>query len=71
MVWQLPGSMAEEQQEQTSGMSRGLIGLTEQEQVAVWDSLWFVRFFQQGPVWLIHLFARLVTLVFLNRFVLW
>ena len=37
----------------------------------MWDSLWFVRFFQQGPVWLIHLFARLVTLVFLNRFVLW
>ena len=37
----------------------------------MWDSLWFVRFFQSGPVWLIHLLARLVTLLFLNRFVLW
>lgn len=42
-----------------------------QEQQAVWDGLWFVRLFRSGPVWLVHLFARIVTLVFLNRFVLW
>ena len=37
----------------------------------MWDSLWFVRLFRSGPVWLVHVFSRVITLIFLNRFVLW
>lgn len=42
-----------------------------EEQQAVWNSNWFVRFCKQGNAWLVDVAVRFLAIIFLNRFVLW
>lgn len=44
---------------------------TLEEQQAVWNSNWFVKFCKQGNPWLVDIAVRFLALIFLNRFVLW
>ena len=44
---------------------------TLEEQQAVWNSNWFIKFCKQGSSWLVDLAVRFLALIFLNRFVLW
>ena len=41
------------------------------EQKRVWNSLALVRFLKAGPGFIVNLFVWLMSLVFLNKFVLW
>lgn len=41
------------------------------EQVAVWESIWLIRFLLHGPKLLVNMVVQLLTLVFFNRFCLW
>ena len=44
---------------------------TLEEQQAVWNGNWFIRFCKQGPCWLVDFIVKFLALLFLNRFVLW
>ena len=42
-----------------------------EEQQAVWNANWFVKFCKQGHAWLVEVAVRILALIFLNPFVLW
>ncbi len=44
---------------------------TTQDQVAVWESIWWVRFFRHAPQWLLSAVNWVISCVLMNRFVLW
>ena len=44
---------------------------TLEEQVAVYESVWLVRMFTQTPTFILHIIQFFVSIVFLNRFVMW
>ena len=44
---------------------------TLEEQRRVWNGLWLVRLLKAGPGLIVNFLMWLLSLVFLNRFVLW
>ena len=37
----------------------------------MWNDMWLIRFFKYGPKMLVWIVVKLMTWIFLNRFVLW
>ena len=52
-------------------MRRLVYAPTMKEQVAAWESAWFIRFLRNGPALLVTAFIKLLSLIFFNRVVLW